>query len=73
MVCIINFMAILLFSFHPRDGDNLIKSLQSGNLEEGFLASATGFSHFNDYDKDPGRVVELASARSCEGGGGQEM
>lgn len=61
------------FSFHPRDGDNLIKSLQSGNLEEGFLASATRFSRFDDYGKDPGRVVELASARSCEGGGGQEM
>lgn len=61
------------FSFHPRDGDNLIKSLQSGNLEEGFLASATGFSHFTHDNKNPGRVVELAKATSYKRGGGQKM
>jgi len=60
------------FSFHPRDGDNLIKSLQSGNLEEGFLASATQFSHFTHDDKDPGRVVELAKVTSHKRGCGQE-
>ena len=55
-------------SVHPREGKNLIEKLRSGDLEGGFLESATVFSK-NNQDKDQWNVsstVEYKSAKKIQ-------
>jgi len=52
-------------SVHPREGKNLIEKLRSGDLEGGFLESATVFSK-NNQDKDQWNVSSAAEYKSAK-------